>query len=46
VAAAEGGVPPVGVLPPRPLMDTPEVVSLKEGCRRDQELEGAKEHKV
>jgi hypothetical protein len=38
--------PTVGVLPPHPPSDTPEVVSLEVGCRRDQELEGAKEHKI
>jgi hypothetical protein len=32
---------PVGVLLPRPLRDTLEVMSLEVRCRGDQELEGA-----
>jgi hypothetical protein len=43
--AMAGGAETVGVLSPRPPR-TPEVVILYVGCRQDQELEGAKEHKV
>jgi hypothetical protein len=35
----------VGVLPPRPQRDTPEMVSFYVGCHRDQEHEGARNTK-
>jgi hypothetical protein len=35
----------VRVLPPRTPRDTPEVVSLQVGCRRDQKLKGARNTK-